>query len=127
MGLRDLAEQDLGGILEDADSGFGWPITLTNPAGLTAPLVGFSDDISQAVDPDTGLIVSSRMASVALRLSSLYAAGFAMPRGVTSRDSLPWVVTFDDINGVPYTFKIRETAPDRTLGLVVCMLENYKP
>lgn len=125
MGLRELAERDLGAILEDDVAGFGWPLTLTDPAGLSRSLVGFSDDISQSVDPDTGMLVSGRQASVALRLSSLYAEGFAIPRGVADRSSKPWVVTFEDINGAPYTFKVRTGDPDRTLGLVVCMLEDY--
>lgn len=126
MSLRDLAERDLGRILEDSATGFGWPITLTDPAGLTDPgLVGFSDDISQTIDPDTGELVSGRLASVALRISSLIAAGFTVPRGVPDQASKPWVVTFNDINGTAHTFKVRQANPDRALGMVVCILEGY--
>ena len=126
MGLRDLAEQDLGGILEDDAYGFGWPITLTDPAGLSDnTLIGFSDDISQVIDPDTGQLVSGRLASVALRISSLLTAGFTLPRGVADQSSKPWVVTFNDINGTSHTFKVRQADPDRALGLVVCILEEY--
>lgn len=126
MSLRDLAEQDLGLILEDSATGFGWPITLTDPAGLTDPgLVGFSDDIAQMIDPDTGELVNGRLASVALRISSLYAAGFALPRGVADEASKPWVVTFNDINGTAHTFKVRQANPDRALGMLVCVLEGY--
>lgn len=127
MGLRELAEQDLGAILEDDATGFGWPVTLTDPAGTVLSLVGFSDDISLAIDPDTGQLVSGRLASVALRTSTLYAAGLSLPRGVQDTTGRPWVVTFDDINGQPYTFMVRTSSPDRTLGLVVCILENYSP
>lgn len=128
MGLRELAEKDLGAILEDSTFGFGWPITLTDPSGLTDPnLVGFSDDISQMIDPDTGQLVSGRLASVALRISSLLAAGFALPRGVAEQTSKPWVVTFNDINGISHTFKVRDGDPDRALGIVVCILESYNP
>lgn len=126
MGIRELAEQDLGAILEDSAYGFGWSITLTDPAGLTDPnLIGFSDDISQVIDPDTGQLVSGRLASVALRISSLLTAGFTLPRSVADQSSKPWVVTFNDINGTSHTFKVRQADPDRALGLIVCILEGY--
>lgn len=126
MGLRSLAEADLGLILEDQAFGFGWPIVLQNPAGVqSVGLVGYSDDISQTIDPDTGQLVSGRLASVALRTSTLIAQGFAMPYGVADTAAKPWVVRFDDINGTPYTYKVRQTNPDRALGLVVCILEGY--
>ena len=127
MGLRDLAEQDLAGILEDAGTGFGWPITLTDPSGRSEALVGFSNDIAQTIDPGTGEIISGRLASVALRISSLYSAGLALPTGVPERSSKPWVVRFDDINGSPYAFTIKNSNPDRALGVVVCILEEYAP
>jgi hypothetical protein len=127
MGLRELAERDLGGILEDAATGFGWPITLTDPAGNTASLVGFSNDIAQTIDPGTGEVISGRMASMSLRLSSLYAAGLAIPTATPERNSKPWLVQFDDINGVPYSFTIKNSNPDRALGVVACVLEGYDP
>jgi|AntDeeMinimDraft_4_1070355.scaffolds.fasta_scaffold02891_6 hypothetical protein len=126
MGLRDLVEQDLGAILEDSATGFGWPISLTDPDGLTdETLVGFSDDIAQSIDPDTGELVSGRLASVALRISTLYAAGFSLPRGVADTSKKPWVVKFNDINGRPHVFIVRQANPDRAAGLVVCILEGY--
>jgi hypothetical protein len=128
MSLRQLAESDLGNILEDGTTGFGWPITLTDPTGFTGsgPLTGFSDDIAQLIDPDTGQAVSGRLASVALRISSLIAEGFAMPQGIADAGSKPWLVTFDDINGNSFTFKVAQSNPDRALGLVTCLLEFYE-
>lgn len=126
MNLRELAEMDLGVILEDGATGFGWPITLTDPAGLSNDaLVGFSDDISQTIDPDTGELVAGRLASVVLRISTLLVAGFSVPRGVPDQASKPWVVTFNDINGTAHTFKVRQANPDRALGIVSCILEGY--
>lgn len=128
MGLRERAERDLGRILENQNSGFGWPITVTDPAGKAEPLVGYSNDISQVIDPDTGQLVSGRLASVALRISALTAAGFTtLPRNISERTAKPWQVRFDDINGNPFTFKVQSSDPDRALGLLVCILEDYKP
>ena len=125
MSLRVLAESDLGLILEDGATGFGWPITLTNPAGATFAGIGFSDDIAQVIDPDTGELVSGRLASAAIRISTLYAAGFELPRAIADSDIKPWLVAFDDINGLPYTFKVRQSNPDRALGLITLVLEAY--
>ncbi len=124
-GLRSIAESDLGAILEDSVRGFGWAITVTNPDGISACLTGFSDDIAQVIDPDTGLAVSGRLASVALRVSSLTAAGLGLPRGIADSKLKPWIVEFNDINGNAFKFKVQQSNPDRALGLVTCILELY--
>lgn len=125
MSLRQLAEADLGTILEDGVTGFGWPITITDPAGNAGTLTGFSDDIAQVIDPDTGMAVSGRLASVALRISSLALEGLTLPKGIADAGSKPWVIEFDDINGNAYKFKVSQSNPDRALGLVTCLLELY--
>lgn len=126
MGLRQLAESDLGAILEDSVTGFGWPITLTDPNGATVTLTGFSDDIAQIIDPDTGQAVSGRLASVSLRISSLTTAGIGLPKGIADAGSKPWVVEFNDINGGAHKFKVSQSNPDRALGVVTCLLELYE-
>ena len=126
MGLRAIAENDLKLILEDAQYGFGWPITVTNPLEVVAELVGFSDDIAQIIDPDTGQAVSGRLASVVLRLSTLEQVGIGIPQGIADLGSKPWIVRFDDINGNAFTFKVSQSNPDRALGVVVCLLELYR-
>jgi hypothetical protein len=126
MGLREQAEADLGVILEDAEHGFGRPITVTDPSGLVRPLTGFSNDIAQVIDPETGQAVSGRLASVALRISSLTAAGLGIPVGVADAASKPWLIGFDDINGNTFVFKVQQSNPDRALGLVSLILELYE-
>ena len=127
MGLRQIAESDLGLILEDTVTGFGYSITLTDPSGTVRPLTGFSDDIAQIIDPDTGQAVSGRLASAALRISSIISAGLTLPKGIADAGIKPWLVQFDDINGNPYTFKVAQSNPDRALGLVTLLLELYAP
>lgn len=124
MSLRELAEQDLAVVLENG-SDFGWPITVTDPDGLSGSLTGSSTDIAQVIDPDTGEAVSGRMAAVTLRISSLTAAGLGLPVAIADSTGLPWRVTFDDINGTPYTFLVAQSNPDRALGVVTCILRIY--
>lgn len=151
MSLRQLAESDLGVILEDGVRGFGWSIVLTNPSGASIPLTGFSNDIAQVIDPETGQAVSGRSASCVLRMSSITALGgnlatecneplaqcnepqmesgnvpFGFPQGIADSDSKPWVVTFLDINSSPHRFKVIQSNPDRTLGVLSCLLGLYE-
>lgn len=127
MGLRETAESDLGKILNDSATGFAWSINVTDPASKSEDLKGLSNDIHQAIDPDTGQIVSGRVASVALRLADLTAAGFtSIPRNISDDSSRPWIIKFDDINGNAFTFKVSESNPDRALGAILCFLEIYK-
>lgn len=126
MGLRETAQMDLGRILEDSTTGFGWSLTVTDPAGTSAALTGFSNDIALSIDPETGQAVSGRRASIALRIAALTAASLGIPRGIADQTSKPWLVAFDDINGNPYTFKVQESHPDRAIGCVTCLLELYE-
>ncbi len=126
MGLREIAQIDLGIILEDDITGFGWSITVTDPSGTVGNLKGSSTDIAQIIDPDTGQAVSGRLASVALRISSLTAQGLALPVGISDDALKPWIIEFDDINGNAYKFKVVQSNPDRTIGLVTLLLELYE-
>lgn len=125
MSLRLIAEQDLQSIIETDLTGFGWPITVTSPAGATYALRGFSNDIGQVIDPDTGQVVSGRSASVAIRIGLLIENGLAVMQNISDTALKPWLVTFDDINGVSATFKVIQSNPDRALGLLTCLLSFY--
>lgn len=126
MQLRKLAEQDLSVIMEDDTHGFGWSIVITDPEGQAKPFTGLSDDIAQVIDPETGQAVSGRLASVAVRMSSLAKVGFTLPEGIADASKKPWLVEFEDINGCSFTFKVSRSNPDRALGVVTLLLETYK-
>lgn len=124
-GLRTQAEADLASILENDATGFGWPIRITDPDGQFADVIGDAGEISQLIDPDTGLAVSGNLAHVTLRISTLKSKGLDVPKGIADTAAKPWRITFDDINGNSYTFKVRQSRPDAMLGIVVCILEIY--
>lgn len=127
MSLRDLAAQDLAAIMQDKVTGFGWDIVLSTPLGVKLPFVGFSTDIAQAVDPETGTLISGRLASVAVPMTALYAAGLTdLPRALPDSNARPWLVSFADVDGLPYKFKVAETRPDRAIGSLVMLLETYR-
>lgn len=125
MGLRQQAEADLALILED-ESGFAVSIKLTSPAGSMHTLSGFSGDISKIIDPQTGTAVTGQLAHVALRNSSIIDAFGEMPKAISKESEKAWVVQFDDMLGNEHKFKIIESAPDKTLGMSVYVLEYTK-
>jgi len=126
VGLRELAEADNRIILNDITFGFGYSISLENPEGIVTPLTGFSNDISQVIDPDTGVAVSGRLATAALNINDIIDAGSELPKGIADAGSKPWLFTFDDINGNAHTFKVSKSDPDRAIGMLICTLEFYK-
>lgn len=121
MGLRDTAVADAKAILEDVDTGFGLAIEVTSPAQKVATLKGFTNDISTILDPETGQAVTGEAISVALPLGPVLAAfDDQVPEAIADASSKPWLVAFES-----NTYKVREARPDRTLGIVVCLLEHY--
>lgn len=127
MGLREQAAADLRSILEDQTNGFGWPLTLTSPDDVEGSFSGLSTDVGFLIDPQTGMGVTSRSASVALPIQALLDAGFAIPTAVPEKTSKPWRVTLKDVHDVTHTFTVSESRPDRALGVVVLVLELWKP
>lgn len=113
--------------MEGGVVGFSWDVTITAPDGTTTaePLKGFSNDIEQLIDPETGMAVTGRLASVALRIGHLAENGFAIPSGTLDSTSEVWLVQFLDINGEAHTFHVQKSNPDRALGLVTLLLGAY--
>jgi hypothetical protein len=126
MGLREIAEADNGNILRDDVTGFGFSIILTDPTGAFANLTGFTNDIAQVIDPDTGQAVSGRSASCAIHIQDILDEGLTLPQAIADSGSKPWIVTFNEINGQTHTFKISQSNPDRAVGMLICVLELYK-
>lgn len=130
MSLRDIVEADLATMLENIDCGWNASIVLTDPAGVEKTLAGQSSDISQLIDPDTGTAVSGRLATVSLRISSILSStpgpALTLPRGIADTTGKPWLVAWTDTQGEAHTFKVAQSNPDRMLGVLILILENYK-
>lgn len=123
-GLRELAAQDARQFLNDQDSGFAWSAVVIAPDGTESdpPLRGFSTDIAQMVDPETGVAISGRSASVTLNLQDVLDAFGTLPRRVADRLETPWRVRIADIVGQSHEFVVTASDPDRALGYLVLSL-----
>lgn len=118
MDLHAIAEQDLATTLE----GNGQHVTITDPAGSSAAVIAISNDISQIIDPDTGVPVSGRNANAAFRISTLRAAGLGLPHGIEDGAVRPWLVDYVTVNGDTIRTKVLTSNPDRALGIVTLRL-----
>ena len=127
MNLRQLAELDLKLTLEDNQFGFGTSVKVTDPDGLSADVFGQTNDIAFQIDPQTGQAISATVIEVALRISTLLSAGFTdLPKDQSDKTKKPWIFEFDDINGNPGKFIVKQSNPDRTLGIILCQLQIFK-
>ena len=123
----EIAQQDKAFTLKDSEFGFGTVITLTDPDLLSADVTGRANDIFLSIDPDTGVAVSGRSATIAVDMKELEDKGFSsLPANQTDKTKKPWIVEYTDQLGKDYAFKVLEGNPDRTLGIVLCTLEFYK-
>lgn len=126
MGLLTDAADQAKAILEDTD-GFGLTATVTNPLGVSASVTGLPSDIGQSLDPETGMVVSKRLVSLALPMAALDAAFETRPVGVSGHDEEPWLVRFQAPGmKTAQDFKVEDTLPDQTLGILVCFLGVYE-
>lgn len=121
MSLADIASADLRSILNED----GACVTLQAPDGRTAEFRANTQDISHAIDPQTGMIVSGRTATVALSDFDLLAMNMT-PCAVPDSKAKPWVVRFvETVRRTEHTFKVASTKPDRTIGALILILEFY--
>ena len=126
MNIRELAELDLELTLEDNENGYGWPLRVTAPDSTFLDMFGQSGDIEAAIDPDTGQLVSGRVAHLTLRKKTLIDKFGEIPVAVNKNSTnKPWVFDFDDINGVAGKFTVQKKLSDSTLGIVNYLLEVY--
>ncbi len=127
MNFLEIAQQDKAFTLKDNQYGFGTVITLTDPDLLSADVTGRTNDISFAIDPNTGTAVSGRTATIAVDMEELTEKGFtSLPAAQTDKTKKPWIAEWTDQLGESHSFTVLEGNPDRTLGIILCTLQFYK-
>jgi len=125
MSLKNIAQSDLQKIVENVVTGFGVDVTLISPTNVEFNLRGFTNDIFQQIDPETGQIVSGRVAQISFSLKTLIDDEIGIPIGIADASIKPWLVRFTDLSGEMLTFKVSSTAPDRGIGIINLFLGNW--
>ena len=127
MNFIQIAQQDKVFTLRDSVMGFGTVITITDPDLLSDTVTGRTNDINFAIDPNTGVPISGRTATIAIDMQELTEKGFtSLPVAQTDKTKKPWLVEYTDQLGNAHIFIVLEGNPDRTLGIVLCTLQFYK-
>jgi len=104
--------------------GFESDITIKSADGsLTVSLTGFATKHHISFDTD-GTLVNAKNAHICISETELGELGFPV-RVNEEIFLLDCVVTFEDSSSVIKTYIVRESYPDETLGLIVCILGDY--
>lgn len=126
MNLRELAALDHRTIVEDVVGGFGRELRFIDPDGRDVTVSGLWNDIAQNLDPQTGAVVSGRVAFVRVTRGALEAAGLSLPFGELNEKKKPWRVEWTDLRGLTKSWMITEARPDRSMDAVDCYLSVYR-
>lgn len=116
MNLLTQAEADNAFILEDTETGFGRPMTWTNPVGpVVYEVAGQFQRVGVAVN-DLGLLVAGDTCTATARLSRF-------PSSSLPREG--WTVSATDSTGVTVTGKVKTSGHryDRVAGRVTVELK----
>lgn len=133
MGLIEDAIQDAADFTSNSDE-FGVSIALVAPTGETATINGFSTKHHLKLDKDSGMVVNSKNASVAISERKLLEINPDYPirnnnpasdhyQEVQMRDNK---VDVADSSGVVKKFICIEVFSDEALGLIILILGDYK-
>lgn len=121
MSLVEQARRDVLQITTNKAE-WGVDIMFTNPDGTQETIAGTATKHHLSIDNE-GAPVNAKNASCTFCESAL-----TLPiRNTAGEVSLKgWKATWKDSTGSNITYMVREWFPDETLGLIVCILGDYK-
>ena len=125
MGLVEQAIADAKAITSDAINGFGISIAFTAPNSTTATINGLATKHHLRMDLD-GKLVNSKDASIAVSESLLADAGYPVRNSSGEVYLKDHKVKWIDSSGQLCEYSIDQWLPDESIGLIVCILEDYE-
>lgn len=124
MGLIDQAKKDIEQITSNSNE-FGVSMTFTAPTSKTATVTGLHKKHHLGIDPEKGVAVNTKTASVSVSEKFLADAGYPVRNGNGVVDLKKHLVAVKDSTGTTETYIIEQWFPDETIGLIVCTLGTY--
>lgn len=122
--ILQLAKRDAKFFL--TQGGFEISINILNPVtSVNVSLTGYATKHWLSFDTD-GSAVNSKNAHICLSEIDLVARGYTVRNTKGEISLLKHIVTFKDSSGLDKKYVVRENYPDETLGLIVCILNDYK-
>jgi hypothetical protein len=127
MSLLNFARSDWKLIL-GSKKDFSVDITITRPeTGETALVVGLNTKHWFKVDYETGMIVNTRNAHINISEAELIAAYFPTRNAAGEINIKGCLIRVADSTGIEKDYVITQSHPDETVGVLVCLLGDYKP
>jgi len=127
MGLLDFARSDWNKIVSSRRD-FGVEITIVNPAtSETATFTGTHTKHWFRVDFESGALVNSRNAHIAIPERELIAEYYPVRNAAGEVAIKCHIIYVKDSTGITKSYKIDQQFPDETVGVIVCLLVDYKP
>lgn len=124
MGLMDIARADMRRIVTDLNE---WAVTMTftSPDNSQTKIVkGTHTKHHLGLNGETGQIVNTKKATIAVPESEF---GDYVVRNSSQEVALiGHYVVVKDSTGIDKNYVVRETYPDESLGLIVCILGDFQ-
>lgn len=122
MGLIDQAKADIAQITSNQDD-FAVEIKLTAPDGTVKNTTGLHTKIHLGVSTD-GTMVNSRKAHISF--SEVNLTGYPLRNIRGEVDLRNHNMEVKDSTGITKKYTIQQFFPDETIGLIVCIVEDYE-
>jgi len=122
MGLIDQAKEDIAQITSNLDD-FGVEIKLTAPDGTDKTITGLHTKIHLGVSTE-GTLVNSRKAHISF--SEVNMTGYPLRNSRGEVDLRNHNMEVKDSTGITKKYTISQFFPDETIGLIVCIVEDYE-
>ena len=121
MSLLDTARMDAKNIVQGE---FSSPCTITNPQrSVSVSLSALATKHHIIINPDTGQPVNAKNAHICLSETKLNELGY-ITRVNGDVSLVGHFINVSDSTGIVKKYKISETWPNETLGLIVCILQD---
>lgn len=124
MSLRDQAKADIQQITSNSDE-WGIEISLTAPTSETCTIIGLHSKHHLATDTD-GSKVNSKNASISISEQLLIDNEYPVRNNKGEVSLKKHKVLVKDSTGITKQYVINEWFPDETIGLIVCILEDFE-
>lgn len=125
MNVFERAKNDYQRFSSDLTLG-GTNITLTKPDGLTSvDIVGLATKHHIGIDTE-GNLVNVKNVHISFAEQLVVDASFSIRNSNDEVYLKGYRATYNDSRGTSKTYVIREWMPDETLGVILCILGDYK-
>jgi hypothetical protein len=125
MSLLDQIAEDIRQIASNGDE-FAVEAFFQAPGGQEATVNVIATKFGMAVDAQSGTAVNSKSASLSVSEKTLTDAGYTVRNANNEVALIKHKVSWTDSSGTTWKYQIRENIPDETIGLIVCILSDYK-